>query len=325
MFSSAMTQVKEFISGAELMKMDFPPLTMLTRFLPSSGLVLLSGLPGAGKTEFLMHQAVQIIPREKVLFYCNEGGPRNFQLRLKSYCRDNKSLSNLIYERLRWPNLSEDDGISMLANTIIKFQPKVIFFDPGPDVFNEENDAAKLKEPLRKIYDLINTLDVCIVFSWHPAKDQFVSSVYGFRGSTAIAGKLDLMYDLTFQRGKRSLILHKLRLECPALFQGQKWAVDLIPNGEERDLRFSDIQTLKDEQEEEKKERLLNVLSQFETGKEYSSTQIVETILKSFKGKMGETTARKCLDRLVEESQFLLVSRNSGKKAAIYKRLDIDN
>jgi hypothetical protein len=317
-----MTNPKEFITGADLMKMSFPSLTMLTKFLPSSAFVLVSGMPGAGKTEFLMHQAKEVASKEKILFFCNEGGERNFQLRLKAYCRDAHMLNNLIYERNRWPNFAEVDGIKFLENAIIKFKPKAIFFDPGPDAFGEENDAALLKEPLRNLYDLIHKHQVCAVFSWHPAKNSFVSNVYNFRGSSAIAGKIDMMYDLALQGTKRRLYLHKNRLECPGLIQGQKWSIDMVSNETGRDLTFNDVQEARAAQEEEKRDRLQYVLSQFISDKEYSSTEIVNSLIQTFEGDIKESTAKKYFKEWLKDEQFIQLHPSEGRKPAIYKRVD---
>jgi hypothetical protein len=244
---------------------------------------------------------------------------------LKAYCKNEASLRNIIYEPKRWPNFGKDSNNENEIDfeTIIKrFQPRAIFFDSGPDAFEDENEAQNLKEPLRKLYDLVHRYGICLAFSWHPAKGLMPSSVYNLRGSTTISGKIDMMYDLNLQGQKRVLILHKMRPECTTLKQGQKWAVEMISTGNSKDLRFNDVQEAKEAYEEERRNRLQATLSRFTPGNEYTSTEIHSTLLQSFNGAIKDATAKKHLRQWIKDQQFSLVQEGRGKKPAIYKRVD---
>lgn len=319
-----MTSLNEFITGTALMKMSFEPLTMLTKFLPATGLVLLSGMPGAGKTELLIQQAAEIASKKKrVLFFCNEGGPFNFQHRLKAYCRNNEQiLSNIIYESRHWPNFSKPDDHDMpfLRLVINKFKADVIFFDSGPDAFEAENEAETMKEPMRKIYNVTQSCKVCLVFSWHPAKGLMPSSVYSARGSTTIPGKADLVYDLAMYDKKRVLYCHKNRLDCPGLYQGQKWSINVTSSEKGKELHFADVQEVKEARIEEQRNRLSLVLSQLEQGNEYSATQILTILMQTFAGDIKEGTAKSYLRSWVQKGLLILTQPSKGRSPAIYRR-----
>ncbi len=310
---------KEFITGTELMQMTFPPLTMLTDFLPDCALVLVSGLPGSGKTEFLINQAAKASSKVKVLFFCNEGGRRNFQFRLKNYCKNECSFANLIYERVRWPNFADPGGITFFENIINKYKPKAVFLDPGPDAFVGENGADELKEPLRNIYDLVYKYEICLVFSWHPSKDQVYSSVYSARGSTAIPAKSDLVYDLTLQKMKRILILHKMRDEYPGLYQGKRWKIERTENETGRTLNYIDLKEESDVLVQKRKQQELEVLSSFEPGEIYTREEFMKIFEKNSKEPLPESSSKRLLDKYQKSRLFSVVEKGRGPKPTLYR------
>lgn len=309
-----------FINGAELIENHYEPNLMLTSFLPERSLVLIAGLPGAGKTEFFINQAIEAAQKGPILCYLSEGGPLDIQNRLQAHCQDKDILKNILCELNRLPNFSDPKKIEEFARTLETYKPKAIFIDPGPDAFEEENDASVLKEPLAQLYHLTEKYTLSIVLSWHISKTAFVTGVYAFRGSSAIAGKMDLVYHLKTQNNKRTLSLDKLRLTCPGLSQYQKWYVDMIETGTGKNLRFTDHQVASEIRINTKNLRLSEALSRFTAENEYTSTEIVDTIMDTFDDDLGETTAKKQLKKWVKDGYFRMSQRNRGSQPARYQR-----
>ncbi len=316
---------KGFISGEELMNKVLTPSTMLTSFLPARAFVLVAGVPGAGKTEFLINQTVQAAEKGKVLYYINEGGLLDLQKRQRAYCRDEEVLKNIFWEQRRLPDFSKPYGITHFERVLKTYKPKAVFIDPGPDAFGEENDAAILKEPLSQLYQLSIKYDLCILLSWHFSKVPSYTGVYSFRGSSAIAGKMDLMYDITASEDKRYLKLDKLRIDCSGLRQGQKWIIDIESAEDGKEMKFIDVQEVIEARNERKKELLSTALFQFEPGNEYTSTEILKAIIGASEGSIKEGTAKKYLKEWVSKGALELILESRGKRPAIYKRLNPNN
>lgn len=311
-----------FISGSELIQTPLEPSSMLTRFLPERSFVLIAGVPGAGKTEFLIQQATEAAKQGLVLYYLNEGGKLDLQARLKAYCRDHSTLDNLKWELRRFPAFSEPNGIMQFEMILKTYNPKVVFIDPGPDAFREENEASELKELLAKLYRLKENYNVCLILSWHFSKaPSFVGGVYSFRGSSAIAGKMDAMYSIMLGDGnKRYLKLDKLRLDCPELHQGQKWIIDIAQTDTGKELRFIGAQEALEARYERKQELLSEALSKFEPDQEYSSTKIIETLIKHSQGSFKKGTAKEYLRDFEKNGFFTLRKESRGRNAAVYLR-----
>ncbi len=321
LLSNALVE-RGFVTGAELMKKKLDPSPMLTDFFPSRALILAVGVPGAGKTEFLINQAIEAAGKGKVLYYLNEGGQLDLQARQNAYCKDTEVLNNILWEQKRWLNLSHTKGIDKLERIVQTFKPKIVFIDPGPDAFGEENDASALKEPLGRLYQLTNKYNFCILLSWHSAKAMAFSGVYAFRGSSAIAGKMDLMYVVDNARNKRVLSLEKLRLDCPGLTQGQKWIIDVTNTDDGKEMTFIDKQDAADERYERKKTLLSNALSRFEPEAEYTVREIVATTLEACEYEFKEGTAKNHLTSWTERGYFKQIEAGRGTRAATYLRTD---
>lgn len=311
-----------FLDGAEVRKASYQPTSMLTGFFPSRGLVLVAGVPGCGKTEFLIHQAIQAAASGEVLYFLNEGGPHNLQQRQNAYCQDDQTLKRLRWCPWRGLILSDPDGLIRFERILKTFRPKAVFVDPGPDAFGEENDAAALKEPLRRIYQLAEKYDACIVLSWHFSKMPSFSGVYSFRGSSAIAGKVDLVYDITLSEKRRILKLDKLRLDCEGLRQGQRWIIQMEKGESGRELKFLDMDTLAAEQNERKQAALDQALAQFTPGETYPAPTIIEAIVTASEGGVSEDTARRYLRELVKKGYFVLEKKGRGTTPAQYRRAE---
>jgi hypothetical protein len=314
---------KGFITGTELINMKLDPLCMLTKFLPSRAFILLTGLPHAGKTEFFMHQACEIALKGKVLFFCSEGGELNFQSRLKAYCKSADSLNNLIYIPRRWPNLTEHDGLIFLDTVVKQFNPITIIFDPGPEAFGEENDAAFLKAPLQKLYERIHDhYKLCLILSWHPAKNQIYPNVNMSRGSTAIPAKADMVFGLILQNKiKRILQLHKSRFELPDISYSQEWIIERIINDSGMDLVFSDKQKKFELDKEKRSLQLCEALSAFALEDEYTSTEIKNVLMKALK--FSKSSSANYLNDLVKREVFMLIQPKIGNQPARYQYLGI--
>jgi hypothetical protein len=195
-------------------------------------------------------------------------------------------------------------------------------FDPGPDAFEEENDAAALKEPLRRLYQLAEQHEVCIVLSWHFAKLPPVSGVYSYRGSSAIAGKVDLVYDIILTVDRRMLKLDKMRLDCEGLRQSQRWFIKLEANEAGKELKFLDVEALAAEQSERKRASLDQALAQFAPGEIYSGPAIAEALVKAFDGGISADTARRYLNQWVKQGVFELMNKGKGKSPSRYRRTE---
>jgi len=314
---------KGFISGLELKRLSLEPSSMLTPFLPERSLVLVAGVPGAGKTEFLIQQAVEAAGYGRVLYYLNEGGKYNLQQRQNAYCQDDDVLKNIYWECRRGLFFADPNGIIRFERVLKTHKPAVVIIDPGPDAFGEENDAAALKEPLNQLYQLTEKYECCIVLSWHFSKMPSFTGVYSFRGSSAIAGKMDIIYDITASENKRYLKLDKLRLDCEGLHQGQKWMMEIESNGTEKEMKFIDIQEAVEARNEKKQKCLSEALSRFVPGTEYAAPEIMKTILESFNGEIKETTAKNYLKTMQKAQEFILVKKHRGSSPAIYRRAEL--
>ncbi len=309
-----------FITGLELLHAQLEQERMLTNFLPEGSFVLVAGVPGAGKTEFLIKQAADAATYGKVLYYLNEGGMLNLQTRLKAYCLDDSKLKDIHWEIKRFPDFRDSDGIAQFKLTLKTFSPKVIFIDPGPDAFGEENDAAQLKESLTELYQLTQKHNVCIVLSWHFSKITSFANVYSLRGSSAIPGKMDLVYNMDASKNNRYLKLDKLRLDCKGLRQGMKWIIDITETDTGKEMRFIDVQEATAARNERKQEKMTEALSKFTPGGEYTTTEIVQTLRSSFEGEVQESTASRYLKNWINEGVFEVLRKGIGKKPTVYKR-----
>ncbi len=311
-----------FLTGAEVMDGSYPPTRMLTPFLPERGLIMVAGVPGSGKTEFLIHQALEICRQGLVLYFLNEGGLNNLQQRQNAYCRDAEVLQRIRWGRWRDLNFSRPEGLLRFERIIQTFQPIAVFLDPGPDAFDEENDAAVLKEPLRRIYHLKEKYKFCLILSWHFSKVPSFSGVYAFRGSSAIAGKVDLVYDITLTGRQRTLKLDKLRLDCEGLKQGQRWIMEMLTTETGKALKFVDIEAQVAANAAKKQALLAEFLNQLQPEQVYASSWLLQAIVKAFEGAISDDTARRYLKELVKDEYFELVKKGRGTTPASYRRTD---
>jgi len=319
-----MSNDSRFLTGTQLMQKKFSPVTMLTPFLPSRSFVLISGTPGAGKTEFLIQQAIEIASKDKVIFFCNEGGLNDLQQRQNAYCKNPTTLDNLIWPQSIFPNFKDTDGVAQLEFIIKKFGSKAVFIDPGPDAFGEENDAAILKEPLQKIYDLVVKHQLCLVISMHTPKATPSQGVYTFRGSTAFAAKIDAMYELRGYAQKRRLQLHKLRLTCPNLYQGQKWNVERLEHETGKLLKFTDVKEAFEMELETKQKQELEALNEFTQGEFYTKAEFRGILSKYNKKLLSVSGSTRLLDELIVREIFTLIKEGRGPIPGRYRFNGVD-
>lgn len=313
-----------FLTGTQLMQKIFPPVTMLTLFLPSRSFVLISGTPGAGKTEFFIQQAIEIASRGKVIFFCNEGGLNDLQQRQNAYCKNQATLDNLIWPQRGFPNFKDTNGVTQLEFIINKFLPIAIFIDPGPDAFGEENDAAVLKEPLQRIGDLVEKYQLCLVLSWHTPKITPSAGVYTFRGSSAIAAKTDAMYELRGYAKKRRLQLHKLRPTCQNLYQGKRWNVERSEHETGKLLKITDVKEALDMELKTKHKQELEMLNEFTPGELYTKAEFKEIFSKHTKEQLSESGVKRVLDKFIANEIFTLIEKGKGTKPARYRFNGVD-
>ncbi len=321
-----MSNEKDFLTGTELMQIKFPPVTMLTSLLPSRSFVLISGTPGAGKTELLIQQAIEIASKGKVLFFCNEGGLTDLQQRQDSYCQNRKVTDNLIWPRQRFfPNFKDTDGLTQLEIIMNKKGPIIaIFVDPGPDAFGEENDVSILKEPLQKVYALVEKHKICLVLSWHTAKVTPNAGVYTFRGSSAIAAKTDAMYELSGYAKKRFLKLHKLRISCPNLFQGQRWNIERLEYETGKSLKITDAKEALEMKLETKQRQELETLNEFTPGELYTKAEFKKIFSKHTGEQLSESGCTRLLGKFIASDIFTLIEKRKGSIPASYRFNGID-
>lgn len=316
LFEEALREQSVF-SGEELECSILEPTKMLTSLLPVRGLVLLAGVPGAGKTELFLDQTLQAARQGPVVFFISEGGRGNLQTRQRSFRPDAIQLKNIFYYWHRPPALGEPNGLYSLERILSTRKPVLVVIDPGPDCFGEENDASILKEPLRGLYRLAERYNCCILLSWHYSKSLTPHGVYAFRGSTAIAAKVDLLYNLDLSGDQRSLRLEKLRLDCPGLYQGQRWAVQLNQDAGIKQIILIDLQeaTAKAKEEKAAKEQLL--WARLTSGQTYSTPKLIDLIQEILEIK--ESTAKRRLKEFTKQGLFRIVQGAKGQKPALYE------
>ena len=311
---------KGFISGLDLRGLELEPSSLLTTFLPESSLVLVAGVPGAGKTEFLIQQAIEAASYGRVLYYLSEGGEYNLQQRQNAYCQDEDVLKNIFWECRRTLFFGDPDGIIKFERILNTYKPGVVFIDPGPDAFGEENDAAALKEPLQQLYLLTKKHHCCIVLSWHFSKVLSYAGVYSFRGSSAIAGKMDIVYSLTVSDNKRYIKLDKTRLTCDGLHHGQKWMIVVESDELTKQMQFINILEAIEAKQEKRQKNLSDALAKFDNDKEYTSPEIIKVIIEAFNNEIKESTAKNHLKAMQRNGELILIKKHSGSNPAMYRK-----
>ncbi len=176
-----------------------------------------------------------------------------------------------------------------------------------------------LKEPLRKLYERIHSHHkICLLLTWHPAKDQVFSTVYSSRGSTSIPAKADLVYGIILQEPKRTLVLHKMRPGCPKLTQGQRWNIEQAVTQSGKDLIFYPWQKASVVKENQRAKQIEEALSSFSSGSEYTATEIKAAIINAAKNTMSYGTSTNILNRMISEKKFQLSQPKSGSTPAKY-------
>lgn len=203
------------ITTDELLAMEIPAIQwVIPNTIPIPGLVALSSKPGVGKTNlvtWICWQASQGLPgfraldgddlgflkQEnhepiKTLIIQEETSELIMQNRIKGF--KGKSPGNML-QHMFFKNfkLSSQTDVSLLKDYLRASEIKLLVLDPFSSVLgaSNENDNAEVSKIMDVMRELINELNIGIVFLHHPAKGEEDGEI-NLRGAGDILGKVDV-------------------------------------------------------------------------------------------------------------------------------------
>lgn len=212
--------------------------------LAETGITLLSGDPGAGKTSLALQLAhcvmvgipfmKQHVNKGKVLFVCQDESPEYVKDKIAHMLPMCPSLKDLEYHGEYFSPVIPQ-RVDSLVEASNGYQILVIdslsAIDPGG-----ENSVESIQDAMRTLRNIARQNRLAILLIHHlrkPKGDDFETTESRIRGSSAIAGSCDQMLQLYKQSGCRVLQTHS------AKFRGDRTFNKLIMNFSDRNLTFS--------------------------------------------------------------------------------------
>lgn len=212
-----------------------PPISWVVDSLYSRGSVsLVVGAPGTKKTYALLDCAVAVSTGDlwlgrattqgTVLVIDEESGNHRLRRRLKEIMRGHKTGINLpiAYTTLAaWNLLSSPTDIQQIDNLFGETQPVLVILDALADVMpGGDENAVKDTHPIfQRLRALAEKYCCAVVVIHHAGKTG------GYRGSTAIAGAVDLLLMVESEKGSRVV---KFRVEKSRDTEPQDFAGEMI-------------------------------------------------------------------------------------------------
>lgn len=251
------------ITTDELLAMEIPAIEwVIPNTIPIPGLVALSSKPGIGKTNlitWICWQAAQGLPTFralegddlgflkqdnyepiKALIIQEETSELIMQNRIKGF--KGKSPGDML-QHMFFKNFKLSSPIDVgLVNEYIRMNNiKLLVLDPFSSVLGagNENDNAEVSKIMDVMRELINELNIGIVFLHHPAKGEDDDEI-NLRGAGDILGKVDVHITLAVanqdQRDLLKLSYEKLRIADSRNVSNFK--VQMVGNTDMGDFEF---------------------------------------------------------------------------------------
>ena len=251
------------ITTDELLAMEIPAIQwVIPNTIPIPGLVALSSKPGVGKTNlvtWICWQASQGLPAFraldgddlgflkqenhepiKTLIIQEETSELIMQNRIKGF--KGKSPGNML-QHMFFKNfkLSSQTDVALLKDYLKANEIKLLVLDPFSSVLgaSNENDNAEVSKIMDVMRELINELNIGIVFLHHPAKGEEDGEI-NLRGAGDILGKVDVHITLEVvnpeHRDVLKLSYEKLRIADSRFVSNYK--VQMVGNTDMGDFEF---------------------------------------------------------------------------------------
>lgn len=251
------------ITTDELLAMEIPAIEwVIPNTIPIPGLVALSSKPGIGKTNlitWICWQAAQGLPTFralegddlgflkqdnyepiKALIIQEETSELIMQNRIKGFKGRSPGdmLQHMFFKNFK---LSSPTDVSLVNEYIRMNNIKLLVLDPFSSVLGagNENDNAEVSKIMDVMRELINELNIGIVFLHHPAKGEDDDEI-NLRGAGDILGKVDVHITLAVanqdQRDLLKLSYEKLRIADSRNVSNFK--VQMVGNTDMGDFEF---------------------------------------------------------------------------------------
>lgn len=251
------------ITTDELLAMEIPAIQwVIPNTIPIPGLVALSSKPGVGKTNlvtWICWQASQGLPAFraldgddlgflkqenhepiKTLIIQEETSELIMQNRIKGF--KGKSPGNML-QHMFFKNfkLSSQTDVALLKDYLKANEIKLLVLDPFSSVLgaSNENDNAEVSKIMDVMRELINELNIGIIFLHHPAKGEEDGEI-NLRGAGDILGKVDVHITLEVvnpeHRDVLKLSYEKLRIADSRFVSNFK--VQMVGNTDMGDFEF---------------------------------------------------------------------------------------
>lgn len=251
------------ITTDELLAMEIPAIQwVIPNTIPIPGLVALSSKPGVGKTNlvtWICWQASQGLPAFraldgddlgflkqenhepiKTLIIQEETSELIMQNRIKGF--KGKSPGNML-QHMFFKNfkLSSQTDVALLKDYLKANEIKLLVLDPFSSVLgaSNENDNAEVSKIMDVMRELINELNIGIIFLHHPAKGEEDGEI-NLRGAGDILGKVDVHITLEVvnpeHRDVLKLSYEKLRIADSRNVSNFK--VQMVGNTDMGDFEF---------------------------------------------------------------------------------------
>lgn len=208
----------ETISADNLMNMEFEPFSWCVEdIIPETGIGILSGQPGSGKTWLSLLQACCIASgkkwfgyetkKKRVLYIDEENIKKSIQDRLKMIVSGHnftsEELKDLHFMSNQGLNIDDDELIEKLKEKIEELEPGVIYIDMLDNIHNakNENDAGEINKLISKLKEIVRVYDVVFVLLTHNRKESNIKRGRGgnninmsdIRGSSVFGGRADFI------------------------------------------------------------------------------------------------------------------------------------
>lgn len=190
-------------SAAEFMILESEGLQwLIPGLLPQTGITILAGFPGVGKTTLAYDSAASILfgdeflgetPTKlgKVLFVCSD--------ELPAYIQD-KFVNRGIFGSTNWQILLDWDisQISELEKHLEDFRPDLVIIDSFASIHKDEafdENSSKADKGIRKLEALVNRYSTAAILIHHAGKNKENTGTVGaVRGSSAIAAACSFVW-----------------------------------------------------------------------------------------------------------------------------------
>lgn len=205
-----MTKTPKIYTAADALK-EQPPIDWIVKdFIAPGSLVMFAGEPGSKKTWALLDMAVCVALGEPwlehntkqgvVLIVDEESGTRRLHRRIGQAIKGHPPLREpqLVYTSLNAFNMAQPDDINTLQVLIAGQGAQLVIIDTLADIMpGKDENAVKDVQPVFLALRRIAELTSCaIVLIHHTGKAG------GYRGSSAMAGAVDLLVEVSSTDGK---------------------------------------------------------------------------------------------------------------------------